>query len=106
MFRLSLFKNRSFAFANIAGLLTTLAQGGMMFSIILLLQGIWLPLHGYSYSSTPFWAGIYMIPLTLGLIIMGPIAGILSDKYGPRGIATFGMVTFYNSIPDTRKYPL
>ena len=92
MFRLSLFKNRSFAFANIAGLLTTLAQGGMMFSIILLLQGIWLPLHGYSYSSTPFWAGIYMIPLTLGLIIMGPIAGTLSDKYGPRGIATFGMV--------------
>jgi len=92
MFRLNLFKNRSFAFANIAGLLTTLAQGGMMFSIILLLQGIWLPLHGYSYSSTPFWAGIYMIPLTLGLIIMGPIAGTLSDKYGPRGIATFGMV--------------
>ena len=92
MFRLDLFKNRGFAFANIAGLLSTLAQGGMMFMIILLLQGIWLPLHGYSYSSTPFWAGIYMLPLTIGLIIMGPIAGTLSDKYGPRGIATSGMV--------------
>jgi MFS family permease len=92
MFRLDLFKHRSFAFANVAGLLSTLAQGGMMFMIILLLQGIWLPLHGYSYSSTPFWAGIYMLPLTVGLIIMGPIAGTLSDKYGPRGIATSGMV--------------
>ncbi len=92
MFRLDLFKNRGFAFANVAGLLSTLAQGGMMFMIILLLQGIWLPLHGYSYSSTPFWAGIYMLPLTVGLIIMGPIAGTLSDKYGPRWIATSGMV--------------
>ena len=92
MFRLDLFKNRSFAYANIAGLLGALGRGGMMFMIILLLQGIWLPLHGYSYSSTPFWAGIYMIPLTAGIIIMGPISGILSDKYGPRWIATIGMI--------------
>ncbi len=93
MFRLDLFKRRSFAFANMAGLLGSLAQAGMMFMIIILLQGIWLPLHGYSYSSTPFWAGIYMIPLTIGLIIMGPTAGILADKYGPRGIATLGLIT-------------
>ena len=64
----------------------------MMFMLILLLQGIWLPLHGYSYQSTPFWAGIYMIPLTVGIIIMGPISGVLSDRYGPRWIATIGMV--------------
>jgi MFS family permease len=92
MFRLDLFKNRSFAYANIAGLLSALGRGGMMFMLILLLQGIWLPLHGYSYSSTPFWAGIYMLPLTAGIIIMGPISGILSDKYGPRWIATGGMI--------------
>ncbi len=92
MFRLDLFKNRSFAYANVAGLLGALGRGGMMFMLILLLQGIWLPLHGYSYSSTPFWAGIYMLPLTAGIIIMGPISGILSDKYGPRWIATSGMV--------------
>ncbi|MGO9387799.1 MAG: MFS transporter [Methanobacterium sp.] len=92
MFRLDLFKNRSFAYANIAGLLGALGRGGMMFMLILLLQGIWLPLHGYSYSSTPFWAGIYMLPLTAGIIIMGPISGILSDKYGPRWIATSGMI--------------
>ena len=59
--------------------------------LILLLQGIWLPLHGYRFEDTPFWAGVYMLPMTLGFIIMGPISGILSDKYGPRWIATAGM---------------
>ncbi len=92
MFRLDLFKNRSFAFANIAGLLGSLGRGGLMFMIILLLQGIWLPLHGYSYASTPFWAGIYMLPLTAGIVIMGPLSGILSDTYGPRWISTGGMI--------------
>jgi MFS family permease len=92
MFRLDLFKNRMFAYANIAGFLGSLSRGGVMFMLILLLQGIWLPLHGYSYESTPFWAGIYMLPLIAGIIIMGPISGILSDKYGPRWIATIGMV--------------
>ena len=92
MFRLDLFKNKSFAYANIAGLLGALGRGGMMFMLILLLQGIWLPLHGYSYASTPFWAGVYMLPLTAGILIMGPISGILSDTYGPRWIATGGMV--------------
>jgi MFS family permease len=92
MFRLDLFKNKSFTYANLAGLMGALGRGGMMFMLILLLQGIWLPLHGYSYESTPFWAGIYMLPLTVGIIIMGPLSGILSDKYGPRWIATGGMI--------------
>ena len=92
MFRLDLFKIKSFAYANIAGLLGSLGRGGLMFMLILLLQGIWLPLHGYSYASTPFWAGIYMLPLTAGIIIMGPLSGVLSDIYGPRWIATGGMV--------------
>ncbi len=92
MFRLDLFKKKSFAYANMAGLLGSLTRAGMMFMIILLLQGIYLPLHGYSYESTPFWAGIYMLPLTAGIIIFGPISGILSDRYGPRWIATAGMI--------------
>lgn len=92
MFRLDLFRIKMFTYANVAGFLSSLSRGGMMFMLILLLQGIWLPLHGYSYESTPFWAGVYMLPLTLGVIIMGPISGILSDKYGPRWIATIGMV--------------
>jgi len=92
MFRVSLFKNKMFAYSNAAGLLAALTQGGVMFMLILLLQGIWLPLHGYSYASTPFWAGIYMIPLILGTAIMGPISGVLSDRYGPREIATGGMI--------------
>ena len=92
MFRLDLFKIKMFTYANAAALLNALGRGGMMFMLILLLQGIWLPLNGYSYASTPFWAGIYMLPLTAGVIIMGPISGWLSDKYGPRWIATIGMV--------------
>lgn len=92
MFRLDLFKNKSFAYANLAGLLGALGRGGVMFMIILLLQGIYLPLHGYSYSSTPFWGGIYMLPLTAGIIIFGPLSGVLSDRYGPRWIATGGMI--------------
>ena len=92
MFRLGLFKIRAFAYANLAGFLSAIARGGVMFMLILLLQGIWLPLHGVAYQDTPLWAGIYMLPLTIGLIIMAPIAGILSDKYGPRWIATGGML--------------
>ena len=92
MFRLDLFKNKSFAYANLAGLLGALGRGGVMFMIILLLQGIYLPLHGYSYSSTPFWGGIYMLPLTAGIVIFGPLSGVLSDRYGPRWIATGGMI--------------
>jgi MFS family permease len=92
MFNLKLFRIKMFTFANSAALLNALGRGGMMFMLILLLQGIWLPLNGYSYESTPFWAGIYMLPLTVGVIIMGPISGWMSDKYGPRWIATMGMV--------------
>jgi EmrB/QacA subfamily drug resistance transporter len=93
MFRLELFKIRAFSYANIAGFLGAIARGGVMFMLILLLQGIWLPLHGYSYESTPLWAGIYMLPLTAGFIVMAPVSGMLSDKYGPRWIATIGMLT-------------
>ncbi len=92
MFRLNLFKIKSFSYAILASFLSALARGGAMIMLIILLQGIWLPLHGYSYSSTPFWAGIYLIPLIVGMVIMGPISGILSDKYGPRWIATGGMI--------------
>src|SRR3974377_449878 len=92
MFRLGLFKVRAFAFANIAGFLGAIARGGLMFILIMLLQGIWLPLHGYSYESTPFWAGVYMLPLTAGFVIMGPLSGWLSDKYGSRLFATSGLL--------------
>jgi EmrB/QacA subfamily drug resistance transporter len=92
MFRLGLFKIRAFTFGTIAGGASAIARGGVMFMLILLLQGIWLPLHGIAYADTPFWAGIYMLPLTLGILIMAPTSGMLSDKYGPRWIATGGML--------------
>src|SRR5208283_529134 len=92
MFRLDLFRNRMFTAANIAGFLSSMGRGGVQIMLIILLQGIWLPLHGISYQSTPFWAGIYMIPMILGFVAMGPLSGLLSDKYGARLFATLGMV--------------
>ena len=91
MFRLEFFRIRAFTYANLASFAAAISRGGVMFMLIMLLQGIWLPLHGYRFEDTPFWAGIYMLPMTFGFVVMGPISGILSDKYGPRWIATCGM---------------
>ena len=92
MFRLSLFRIRAFTAGNVASLLASLSRGGLMFMLIIWLQGIWLPLHGYSFAQTPLWAGIYMIPLTVGFLVAGPLSGILADRYGARPFATGGLV--------------
>jgi MFS family permease len=92
MFRLDLFKIRAFSAGNLASLFSSMSRGGVMIMLIILLQGIWLPLHGFSFDSTPFWAGIYMIPMSIGFVITGPISGWLSDKRGARLLATIGMV--------------
>jgi len=94
MFELRLFKIRAFAFGNITRFGGSLAQGGLQFMLVIWLQGIWLPLHGYSYASTPLWAGILMLPLTCGFLVSGPISGALSDRFGARLFATGGMVVF------------
>jgi MFS family permease len=92
MFRLGLFRIRAFAAGNLAALLTAIARGGMQFMLIIWLQGIWLPLHGFDYARTPLWAGIYMLPLTAGFLIAGPVSGFLSDRFGARLFATGGLV--------------
>ncbi|KAA0023162.1 MFS transporter [Antrihabitans cavernicola] len=92
MFRLSLFRIRAFTAGNVASLLASLGRGGLMFILIIWLQGIWLPRHGYSFESTPLWAGIYMVPLTIGFLVAGPVSGWLSDRLGARLFATGGMV--------------
>jgi MFS family permease len=92
MFRLPLFKIRAFTAGNLASLLSSLGRGGLMFVLIIWLQGIYLPRHGYSFSQTPLWAGIFMLPLTVGFLIAGPISGWLSDRFGARPFATGGMV--------------
>src|SRR5258708_17566112 len=92
MFRLDLFKIRMFAAGNIAGFLSALGRGGLQFMLIIWLQGISLPLHGYSFAETPLWAGIYMTPLLLGFILMGPISGYLSDRFGARLFSTTGVL--------------
>ena len=92
MFNVSLFRIRAFATGNFAGLLAAISRGGLQFMLIIWLQGIWLPLHGYSYESTPLWAGIYLLPLTIGFLVAGPVSGALSDRFGARAFSTLGLV--------------
>jgi MFS family permease len=92
MFHLELFRVRAFTFGNVASLLAGLGRGGLMFILIIWLQGIWLPRHGYSFESTPLWAGIFMLPMTVGFLVAGPLSGWLSDHYGARPFATGGML--------------
>src|SRR5690348_8209619 len=92
MFSLGLFKIRAFATGNIATLLSSIARGGMQFMLIIWLQGIWLPLHGYDFEQTPLWAGIYLLPLTVAFLVAGPVSGALSDRFGARTFATGGLL--------------
>src|SRR4051812_1575359 len=92
LFSMQLFRIRAFSAGNVAGLLASIGRGGMQFMLIIWLQGIWLPLHGYSYESTPLWAGIYLLPLTIGFLVAGPVSGWLSDRLGARTFATAGLL--------------
>jgi MFS family permease len=92
MFRLPLFRIRAFTFGTLSTFLSAVSRGGLMFMLIIWLQGIWLPQHGYDFTETPLWAGIYMLPLTIGLLLAGPASGYFSDRYGARPFATAGMV--------------
>ncbi|GAA3370197.1 hypothetical protein GCM10017744_093000 [Streptomyces antimycoticus] len=92
MFHLGLFRIRAFTAGNVASLLAALGRGGLMFILIIWLQGIWLPRHGYGFEETPLWAGIYMLPLTIGFLIAGPFSGWASDRFGARTFTTGGML--------------
>jgi MFS family permease len=92
MFDLGLFRIRAFSNAGAANLLSAVGRGGLQFMLIIWLQGIWLPLHGYSFERTPLWAGIYMVPLSVGFLLTGPAAGFLSDRFGNRAFSVGGMV--------------
>ena len=92
MFRLELFRMRAYTAGVLSSFLSALARGGLMFMLIIWLQGIWLPQHGYDYANTPLWAGIYMLPLSVGFLAAGPASGILSDRLGSRPFATGGMI--------------
>jgi MFS family permease len=112
MFRLPLFRIRAFTFGTLSTFLSAVARGGLMFMLIIWLQGIWLPRHGYGFSETPLWAGIYMLPLTFGMLLAGPLSGYLSDRFGARPFASGGMVGAAASfgllmaLPIDFSYPL
>ncbi len=111
MFRLQLFKIRAFSAGVFASFLGALGRGGLMFMLIIWLQGIWLPRHGYTFAVTPLWAGIFLVPLTAGFLIAGPLAGILSDRFGSRPFATGGMLgtavcfSLFLLLPINFSYP-
>jgi MFS family permease len=111
MFRLQLFRIRAFTAGSFSSLLAGIGRGGLMFMLIIWLQGIWLPLHGFGFEQTPLWAGIYMLPLTGGFLVAGPFSGILSDRYGSRPFSTGGMILAAGSfllldlLPVNFSYP-
>jgi MFS family permease len=112
MFQLRLFRNIAFSSGNAASFLIAVARGGLQFMLIIWLQGIWLPLHGYNYSDTPLWAGIYLVPLTVGFLVSGPVSGRLSDKFGQREFAVAGLLLMAASfggmlaLPTNFSYPV
>jgi MFS family permease len=112
MFRLPLMRIRAFTFGTLSTFLAAVARGGLMFMLIIWLQGIWLPEHGVDFTQTPLRAGIYMLPLTLGMLLAGPTSGVLSDRFGARPFATAGMVGAAVSfvllwlLPTDFAYPL
>ena len=111
MIDMRLFRVRAFAAGQAVNLLAAMSRGGLQFMLIIWLQGIWLPLHGYSFADTPLWAGIYMLPLTLGFLVAGPASGAISDRFGARAFATGGLLltalTFVGLIllPADFSYP-
>lgn len=106
LFTLSLFANRRFTLGNVANLLGSLGRGGLQFVLIIWLQGIWLPRHGYSFSETPLWAGVYMLPLTVGFLIAAPVSGVLCDRFGARWFAAGGMVISAGSFVLLETLPI
>src|ERR1700712_390442 len=92
MMDLKLFRVRAFAAGQTVNFLSAMARGGLQFMLIIWLQGIWLPLHGYNFADTPLWAAIYMLPLTIGFLVAGPASGALSDRFGARAFATGGLL--------------
>ncbi|HEV7647479.1 MAG TPA: MFS transporter [Actinophytocola sp.] len=112
LFNLSLFKIRVYLLGNIANLMASLGRGGLQFILIIWLQGIWLPQHGYTYEETPLWAGIYMLPMTVGFLLSAPLSGLLSDRRGASFFTTGGMivtaVTFFalTILPVNFSYPV
>jgi MFS family permease len=112
MIRLSLFRIRAFTTSVLAGFLSAIGRGGIQFMLIIWLQGIWLPQHGYSFSQTPLWAGIALVPLTIGFMISGPLFGSLADRLGARGVATIGLIgsgvsyLLLETLPMNFSYPM
>ena len=94
MFQLGLLRIRAFAAGIVAVLAASIARGGLQLMLVIWLQGIWLPLHGYAFIDTPLWAGIFLLPLSAGFLVAGPISGFLSDRIGSRRLATAGLILF------------
>lgn len=106
MVNIRLFRSTAFGMGNLAGLMSSVGRGGLQFMLIIWLQGIWLPLRGYEFESTPLWAAIYMLPITVGFLVAGPIAGSLSDRFGARPFTVGGMALMAGSFVALMMIPV
>jgi len=90
MFHLQLFRGARVRAGNFAALLSSIGRGGLQFLLIIWLQGIWLPSTATASRLRRWWAGIYMLPLTAGFLIAGPLSGFLSTATVPVRLRTAG----------------
>ena len=104
MLDLRLFRDRLFAFAAFAGALNGVARGAVLFVLIFFLQG--------PYGQDPLTAGIMMAPFGAAFMLVGPISGYFSDRYGSRVLSTAGLLTSavallaLSTVTSTTPYPL
>lgn len=110
MLDLHMFRFRNFSIGSITGFISAMSIMGLLYMLTLLFQGIWLPLHGYSFSITPLWAGIYMLPMTISMGVFGVVAGKLSNKTRIKWFTVFGLILsgmslfFLSLLPYNFKY--
>ncbi|WP_066797234.1 MFS transporter [Caldivirga sp. MU80] len=90
--KINLFRIRPFTFGVLSALFLFLAQGANVFVLSLLLQAIYLPMHGVPYSETPLLAGIYLIPSSVANAVFAPVGGRLINRFGARVVSTIGAV--------------
>jgi EmrB/QacA subfamily drug resistance transporter len=83
MLDLTLFKQRLLAAAYASNFLNGVARGAVSFLMIFFFQIIW--------SKPPLQAGFMLIPFALAMMVVAPISGYLSDRYGSRGLSSLGL---------------
>lgn len=83
MVQFELLSDRNFLGSVVVALIITFAMMGVFFFLAIYMQNI----LGYS----PLEAGIRFLPSTLMIVLVAPVSGRLSDKFGPRWLIGVGL---------------